>query len=629
MAEERALGEPEVRRGEATAAPSRWVGHFSITVTLATAISLFVLVAAGSVLGVGVWLAQKNTFALLSKQAHQVVSATTDRVELHLRAAEHQTRFLAARIAEDAVDPDDSQAFGNMLIGALAAAPQIEAVMYIDGAMQGHLAAQDEKTGTVVLRRIDYSRDEAVRARMAHVGSVAHWGAPIWREQYKKTYLNLAYPVRRNGELQGGIVAVVSIRELSNFVAEADLESAGRHFILHGRDRILAHSLLINEFPGLSSEQPLPLLASFGDPVLSSIWQREARYDLSLSLPEGTRGQVLDTLGDRYVFVYQRVAGFGAAPLIVGVYFRDAEVGEEIRRMKASLAVGIFALLISLLGAIILGRRIARPIVTYSRAATRIRDLDISKVDDLPGSIFRELNDQSIAFNAMLRALRWFELYVPKKVVEILVKQGSVGGTISDARHITVMFTDIVGFSALSEGMAAAEIAALVNHHFTLVADCIEREGGTVDKFIGDSVMAFWGAPEQQDDSATRACRAALAIGAALRDDNLLRQARGEAPIHIRIGIHTGTVTVANIGSPNRLNYTIIGDTANIGQRLEQLGREVYPPGTEVATLISAEVACELDGTFALLAAGRHKLKGRTLETEVFKLELGDQGNGS
>lgn len=172
----------------------------------------------------------------------------------------------------------------------------------------------------------------------------------------------------------------------------------------------------------------------------------------------------------------------------------------------------------------------------------------------------------------------------------------------------------------MSQGMSAPEVADLVNHHFTLIGACIEAEDGTVDKFIGDSVMAFWGAPEKQKHRAERACRAALAIAEAIRADNKKRETEGKPAIGIRIGIHTGDVTVGNIGTPGRINYTIIGDAVNVGQRLEQLGKEVYPTGTDVAILISGDTARDLGDAFNPLAAGRFKLKGRDGDVEVFRL---------
>ena len=321
-----------------------------------------------------------------------------------------------------------------------------------------------------------------------------------------------------------------------------------------------------------------------------------------------------------YVFIYREIRGFGSKPLIAGIYFNRSEIGKEVRRMVYALFAGVAALIISLIAAVYIGRKIARPIVTFSTAASRIRDLDISKVANFPGSVFRELNDQSEAFNAMLRALRWFELYVPKKIVEHLVRHGDTREMISDSRNITVMFTDMAGFSTISQDMSAHEVADLVNNHFALIGECIDAEGGMIDKFIGDSVMAIWGAPEKQKHRAERACRAALAIAVAIREDNKKRRADGKPAIGIRIGIHTGNVTVGNIGAPGRINYTVIGDAVNIGERLEQLGKDVYPAGTEVSILISGDTAQDLGDAFNPVPAGHFKLKGRAGETEVFKL---------
>ncbi|MEE9335189.1 MAG: adenylate/guanylate cyclase domain-containing protein [Granulosicoccaceae bacterium] len=592
-----------------------------ITVTLAAAIGLLVLVTVGVVFGVGVWLAQKNTFDLLSANARQAIAADVNQVEQHLRPAEHQAQFLVDQIASSEIDPTNREHFGNMLIGALAGAPQIEAVMFIDTQLQSLVAGRDAGGTEVGLNVLDYSDDLVVRQNIEDALQGPVWNPPIWRERFQGTYLNRVHPVRRDGVLIGAIVAVVSVQHLSGFISEEGLETTGNRFILYGRDHVLAHWLMMSGYPDRSSEHPLPRLNEFGDPVLASIWQREGRHELVLNLPAGTDGHVLEIFNDGYAFLYRRLVGFGPHPMIVGTYFQADDYGKEVQRMIAALFAGIAALIVSLIAAVILGRRIARPIVRFSGAASRIGDLDVSKIEELPGSMLRELNNQSIAFNSMLRALRWFELYVPKKIVARLIKEGDVIETISDAREITIMFTDIVGFSAVSEGMLAPEVAAFVNHHFSLVADCIENEEGTIDKFMGDAVMAFWGAPDSQSDSAERACRAACAIAATIREDNRRRTANGEPSVGIRIGIHTGIATVGNIGAPGRLNYTMIGDAVNIGQRLEQLGKKIFPAGTDVSILLSDDTASKLGPEFKTVAAGRYKLEGRMGEIGVFKLD--------
>jgi adenylate cyclase len=115
---------------------------------------------------------------------------------------------------------------------------------------------------------------------------------------------------------------------------------------------------------------------------------------------------------------------------------------------------------------------------------------------------------------------------------------------------------------------------------------------------------------EKQGLGAERACRAALAISAAIRRDNHHRQTQGDPPVGIRTGIHTGLATLGNIGAPGRLNYTIIGGRVNIRKRLEQLGKEVYPCDNDVSILISGDTAEKLTSGFTLISAGQHKLQG-------------------
>jgi len=135
----------------------------SITITLATAIGLLVLVTAGSVLGVGVWLAQKNTFSLLSTNANQAVGAAVKQIEQHLQPAEHQARFISARIENGEVDPSDRKGFDHLLTGALAAAPQIEAVMLIKPDMHALAAGRDRENDRIALNDFDYFADPNAR----------------------------------------------------------------------------------------------------------------------------------------------------------------------------------------------------------------------------------------------------------------------------------------------------------------------------------------------------------------------------------------------------------------------------------------------------------------------------------
>ena len=176
--------------------------------------------------------------------------------------------------------------------------------------------------------------------------------------------------------------------------------------------------------------------------------------------------------------------------------------------------------------------------------------LDFGAIGPAKGSVVRELDEASNAFNQMIAGLRWFETYLPKTLVLRLMERGGQEEIQSEERMVTVMFTDIWGFTAISEQKSASETAQLLNEHFTLINQAVEAEDGTIDKYMGDSVMTFWGAPLTQTDHAVRACRAAVAIGTALEAHNEQRRANKEDPIRTRIGLHSGPAIAGNIGSP-------------------------------------------------------------------------------
>jgi adenylate cyclase len=268
---------------------------------------------------------------------------------------------------------------------------------------------------------------------------------------------------------------------------------------------------------------------------------------------------------------------------------------------------------------------ISRPIRRAARGATAVGNLDFDQVAPLSGSYFREI--LATSFNAMLDGLRAFGRYVPHTLVLRLVKEGRIGAG-TEERVVAVMFTDIVSFTSTCEAMTAAEVAAFINQHLSLVAVCVEREGGTIDKFIGDAVMVFWGAPGLLENPAASACRAAVAIQSALAADNKRRVADGLAPVRIRIGLHMGPVVVGDIGAPSRINYTIVGDVVNATQRLESLGKTV-DPNAEAIVLVSSEIFLAARAGFQFIERGSHNVKGKQESIEVYQLVGGTDGSVS
>ena len=169
--------------------------------------------------------------------------------------------------------------------------------------------------------------------------------------------------------------------------------------------------------------------------------------------------------------------------------------------------------------------------------------------------------------------------------------------------------------------LARNATADLLNRHFGLLAECIEEHDGLVDKYMGDGMMAFWLAPEGDGaETVKRARSAALAMAAAIERDNRARVASGEPAIQVRIGLHSGPVIVGNIGSPGRINYTVVGATVNVAQRLEQFARGHATEGHDVTIVASGATARFLDPqTYEPL--GKHRVRGLTGSLEVVRLK--------
>ena len=590
---------------------------YSITVTLAVAIGSLVFVGVLSVLVLGLTSAQRNTFALLEARANDTISNLQLRVRQELSPASAQVQFLHDRILSPEMDIADTGRMTDLLTGALAGAPQVFGVGFVYSDMK--VLNVTRQAGRPVPSMSDLSsRPLALRAARDYADKTGiFWGELIpATDDLNATFINLRMPVQRNGEYLGLLVAVVSVSRLSQFVQTLAMEPGSEAFILYGPQHVLAHPALTDGFMrGLRRnregvDQLLPRIDDVNDPVLAAIWGGGKGPDDVIRLG-GPREAVAATVGHaqvvegvRYLYSYRQVDTLGDTPWYIGLYLPAASFAAEIQRLITAGIAGFVVLVLSLIASIFLGRRIARPIKRIAAAANTISDLRLDAVEDLPSSRIREIDDQARAFNSMVNGLRWFQNYVPRRLVKrLLEEEGEAGGLKSLTREVTVIFTDIAGFTAQSEAMDADEVATLLNDHFSDVSAAIEAEEGTIDKYIGDSVMAFWGAPHRQVDHARRAARAVIDMAERFRARNRSRRAQGLAPIRVRIGVHSGEVVVGNIGAPGRVNYTIVGDAVNIGSRLEQLCKDVAPEA-EVVALMSAATAAQLGDDMPCAPAG-------------------------
>ncbi|HEU0186272.1 MAG TPA: adenylate/guanylate cyclase domain-containing protein [Gallionellaceae bacterium] len=218
------------------------------------------------------------------------------------------------------------------------------------------------------------------------------------------------------------------------------------------------------------------------------------------------------------------------------------------------------------------------------------------------------------------QAVREFSRFVNPYVVKELVAHGGLSRA-GESRQVTVLFSDIRGFTTLSEKRTPQQVVDLLNRYFSLQVEVIFRHGGSLDKFIGDAIMAFWGAPLDDPQHARHAVAAALEMGEVLqRFKHELGEA--DADFDVGIGIHSGPAVVGLIGSEQRREYTAIGDTVNLASRIEGLTKGVS------RILVSRETMELCGDVYDFKAYGSHAVKGRAKEVELFSPSVKARGNG-
>ena len=614
------LDQPQVPPRAAAAAPARPRFEIRITRGLVLGFGGLVLLAVALVLGLGLWSATKNTFDLLHEQAEAMIEIMVASVAQHLEPAEAQLRHLGAQLESGAIDISNDDDIGKYLSGALAATPHIRSVVFIheDARMVFALRRDDG----VILQVVDISQMPVIREGLegGRERSGVFWAEVIHPETSEYTLLNVRRPVRKDGEYLGLLASTVRVDRLSHLLDEAASSFGGFAFVLYDERYVLAHRRMVSDFSLFQGENPLPTIAEVGDPVITAFFQPGEALDSEVEFFAEVGAHGVTVAGEEYVLLSRSIDRFGDEPWIVGVYLPAGDVEDEFLRLQWAAYAGLVVLVIALIVAYAFARYLSAPIHRFADAAHNVRDLSLGRVQQLPQSMFTEISDAAQAFNSMVVGLRWFETYVPRNLVHKLVQQGDEAVQASVSRESTVIFTDIFAFTKQSETMTAPETAAFLNEHFAVLSHCIEAEDGTIDKFIGDAIMAFWGAPDAQPDHAARACRAALAIRDEVRASNAERVAAGQEPVRVRIGLHSGEVVVGNIGAPGRINYTIVGDTVNIANRLEQMGKEIGGEDEEVIILLSGATAEAAGGAVAAVPAGTHAIRGRTGDIEVFKL---------
>ncbi len=276
-----------------------------------------------------------------------------------------------------------------------------------------------------------------------------------------------------------------------------------------------------------------------------------------------------------FLSAYKPIFKNGKLIYVVCSDIKSVDVEKYISNYKKKFTCAFLTLLIIIFPIICwITNMIRRPLNKLRDEILKLKDLDVEEHIDFKSSI-SEVNDMIDATDKVKTGLRSFSKYVPDKVVKQLISQGKDAKIGGEKEHVTILFSDIEGFTTISENNDTQEVVTALNEYFDIYVHCLEENGATVDKFIGDAVMAFWNAPSKVDNHEFIAVKTAMEIVKEIDVLNQKWKSEGKKFIFkTRIGINSGEVIVGNIGSTNRINYTVTGDPVNLASRLEMANKQ-------------------------------------------------------
>lgn len=425
--------------------------------------------------------------------------------------------------------------------------------------------------------------------------------------------VSLGFPIYQDGKYAGFVGANITLKALSEFLAVNQVSKNSLAIIADAKDKIIVHPdprkgvVKVGDGPGdvVFASLVENADARIQDSTRHHLLTGKTSFHFTTSQGEELSASFLDFLPD-----------VSTSWQLVVLTPIDDFIG-PLRVTNRAMAFLISSLLAFELFLIyFLGRRLARGVEDVTRRLGLIQTLSFApEPRERRASRIKEIADLEAGVILLQNALQTFSQYVPRGLVRQLVESRRPLSLGVDKKMVTILFSDIEDFSVLAESMDSEELLEQISEYFSALTGAIVQEHGTVDKFIGDAVMAFWGAPLPREDHALRACAGALR---AMRNMDRLNQTwnqQGRVSLKMRIGLNTANVLIGNVGSSERLSYTAMGDGVNIASRLEGKNKEF---GSKIC--ISDSVYHEVADKVVARPLGSVVVKGRRSEFPVYEL---------
>lgn len=542
----------------------------------------------------------------------RAVKVTSQEIQLAILGDLARTVGESFRDAQDALDAVgriltdasiDEGATERLALGIVAGQERVDHVAVY--AADGHLidvVREEAAAGVEVPETLDENlREVAAGQGVASGHAVAAEGAPR---------VLVVLPLRVGNQVSGYVATALSLASLQGRVerlAEERFENRPSSlFVVDEEHRIVAHQ--DRSVAARLTPTDEAVLEGITPGAITSTFQQSGEYERDGDPMVGT------------------VIGLDARPwaLVAQVPQSVAYASLQRIRLIVLITVGV-VLLLALIVAVFVARQITRPIQELAKFAGDLanrrfdRRVTVTTSDELGvlgaamSSAAADLQESENRIREEMAIRSDLGRYLPHELVEKVVAREqdmALGGA---RRQASILFADVVAFTPLTDKLAAEEIVNFLNELFTILSDIVFRHGGTIDKFIGDCVMAVWGAATPNEDHAEGAVGAAEDMIRWLETSNEIWEERFGFRVEIAIGINSGEVVVGNIGSETRMEYTVIGDTVNVAARLESIAR----PSQILITRATAEAVGD---AFETRELGPRELSGRAKPVELFEV---------
>lgn len=560
-----------------------------------------------------------------------------DQLDLQLEPEKSASLFSARNIRQNVIDPKQENDIVPYLVHLLKGLPLAQGAYWasVDGSFifarklpNGNFSIENINRNvsppTAVLLYTD-DQHKVIRGQWIKplfdpradpwFKHVQKYKEPMWSDAYLYEYdepfvgITILSPALLDDGTFLGVFGIdVTLENLSEYLWKLKISEHAETYIIDDKAQVIASSYVQSK---LKRNQILKI-DQLDEPWLVVAYNLYKQHKQELFH--------FDLNGIRYLASFKRIPILSKKGWMIVTINRSSDYTENLHKTEVFYFIAYF--ITTLLGILLMSKvitRVVRPIKKLVHETENVKNFHLRKSSKIDSHI-KEVIELSESIESMKGGLRSFKRYVPAGLVRQLIRTGEgvqIGGS---KKELAIFFSDITNFTTISESENSNELVKQVCDYFEGLANIILENRGTIDKYIGDSVMAFWGAPRHVKSPCLHAARAALLSIKQLAILNELWELEGKPLLHTRIGLHYGEMIVGNIGSKERINYTVVGDNVNTANRLVDVNK-VY--GTSI--LVSEPFYNRIHHKFVLRLVDHVTLKGKKTVTQLYELLAEDK----